>query len=300
MLFCITSDYCKILRVIKHNRSLDLGNGSNKFGNHCFRASLYKHTSLLSCNHSQLKEVFRQLKYLVIGVNFIQRLCSPIGIIIAGLHIWTTSYQKAWKSGTKRGSAEKLYPSTESSSESHIWHANLAATTPLPEEQQKTPASISLFKTTEQKSFILKTKIQTLYFCDSYKTIENFAFSFTCWYEDGEAISAAPGNEVYGALLSVAGSKYVGANADKVPCLYDCTAKYVRPPCKLNNTEIQNTHAKLFQVFISGNLIGVGIGSRLFRHVLMHAFQGGKAKRFQKHLKKEFCRVLILKGFQKA
>jgi len=35
MLFCIMSDHCEILRVIRHNRYLDLGNGWNKFGNHC-------------------------------------------------------------------------------------------------------------------------------------------------------------------------------------------------------------------------------------------------------------------------
>ena len=29
------SDHCELLRVIRHNRCLDLGNGSNKFGNHC-------------------------------------------------------------------------------------------------------------------------------------------------------------------------------------------------------------------------------------------------------------------------
>jgi len=34
MLFCIMSDHCEIFRVIRHNYYLDLGNGSNKFGNH--------------------------------------------------------------------------------------------------------------------------------------------------------------------------------------------------------------------------------------------------------------------------
>jgi len=31
------SDHCDILRVITHNHYLDLGNGSNKFENHCVR-----------------------------------------------------------------------------------------------------------------------------------------------------------------------------------------------------------------------------------------------------------------------
>ena len=31
----IMSDHCEILRVIRHNRYPGLGNGSNKFGNHC-------------------------------------------------------------------------------------------------------------------------------------------------------------------------------------------------------------------------------------------------------------------------
>ena len=45
LLFCIMSDYCKInfrqemqkilLRVIRHGRYLDSGNGSTKFGNRC-------------------------------------------------------------------------------------------------------------------------------------------------------------------------------------------------------------------------------------------------------------------------
>jgi len=34
MLFCIMSDHCEILRVIRDNRYLDLGNDSKKFGNH--------------------------------------------------------------------------------------------------------------------------------------------------------------------------------------------------------------------------------------------------------------------------
>jgi len=34
MLFCIMSDHCEILRGVRHNRSLDLGNDSKKFGNH--------------------------------------------------------------------------------------------------------------------------------------------------------------------------------------------------------------------------------------------------------------------------
>ena len=37
---CCSVFFClgrRILRVIRHNGYLDLGNGSNKFGNHCFR-----------------------------------------------------------------------------------------------------------------------------------------------------------------------------------------------------------------------------------------------------------------------
>ena len=36
MLFCIVSDHCEILRVIRHNRYLDQGNDSKVFGNHWF------------------------------------------------------------------------------------------------------------------------------------------------------------------------------------------------------------------------------------------------------------------------
>jgi len=36
MLFYSLNDHCEILRVIRHNRHLDLGNVSNKYRNHCF------------------------------------------------------------------------------------------------------------------------------------------------------------------------------------------------------------------------------------------------------------------------
>jgi len=31
------NNHCEMLGVIRHNRYLDLGNGSNKFGNHWFK-----------------------------------------------------------------------------------------------------------------------------------------------------------------------------------------------------------------------------------------------------------------------
>ena len=40
---CCTVFFClwrRILRVIRHNGYLDLGNGSKKFGNHCFRQTI--------------------------------------------------------------------------------------------------------------------------------------------------------------------------------------------------------------------------------------------------------------------
>jgi len=40
MLFCIMSDHCEILMVIRHKRHLDLSYGQNKFGNHWIRAIL--------------------------------------------------------------------------------------------------------------------------------------------------------------------------------------------------------------------------------------------------------------------
>jgi len=33
----------KFLKVIRHNHYLDLGNGSNKFGNHWLKTSVHKH-----------------------------------------------------------------------------------------------------------------------------------------------------------------------------------------------------------------------------------------------------------------
>jgi len=41
MLFCIMNDHCKILRVIRHNCYLDLGNGSHKFGNHSVKVTIW-------------------------------------------------------------------------------------------------------------------------------------------------------------------------------------------------------------------------------------------------------------------
>jgi len=38
---------CKILRIIIHNRYLDLGDGSNKFGNHWFSQSAGKESQCL-------------------------------------------------------------------------------------------------------------------------------------------------------------------------------------------------------------------------------------------------------------
>ena len=38
VLFCIMSDHCEMLRGVKHNRHLDLGNGSNKFRDHYFKS----------------------------------------------------------------------------------------------------------------------------------------------------------------------------------------------------------------------------------------------------------------------
>jgi len=38
MLFYIMGDHCEIVWVIRQMRSLDVVNGSNKFGDHCFKA----------------------------------------------------------------------------------------------------------------------------------------------------------------------------------------------------------------------------------------------------------------------
>jgi len=40
MLFCNLRDHCEILRVIRHNRYLDLGNGLNKGTTDLLRSSL--------------------------------------------------------------------------------------------------------------------------------------------------------------------------------------------------------------------------------------------------------------------
>ena len=44
-LFYIMSDICEILRVIRRNRYLVLGNSSKKFGNHCSRLTYTPHHS---------------------------------------------------------------------------------------------------------------------------------------------------------------------------------------------------------------------------------------------------------------
>jgi len=45
------SDHCEILWVIRPNRYLELGNGSKKFGNHCFKWKLNKHF-LIEVDHN--------------------------------------------------------------------------------------------------------------------------------------------------------------------------------------------------------------------------------------------------------
>jgi len=87
---------------------------------------------------------------------------------------------------------------------------------------------------------------------------------------------------VYGALLSVAGSKYVGANADKVPCLYDCTAKYVRPPCKLNNTENTEHPREAVSSFYIGELNWCGDRLKALQTCFDACFSGGESKTISK------------------
>jgi len=43
------NDHCEILRAIRYNRYLDLGNGSNKFGKHWIRYWLKKTTCWGAC-----------------------------------------------------------------------------------------------------------------------------------------------------------------------------------------------------------------------------------------------------------
>ena len=52
MLFYILSDHCEILGVIRHNRYLDLGNGSNKFGKHWYMGSKNHYMNFIDCTNN--------------------------------------------------------------------------------------------------------------------------------------------------------------------------------------------------------------------------------------------------------
>ena len=54
-MFFYYNDLCEILRVIKHNRHLDLGNSSNKFGNHWFRHLNFITSGLSGTSRCKLK-----------------------------------------------------------------------------------------------------------------------------------------------------------------------------------------------------------------------------------------------------
>jgi len=60
-MLCTMSDHCEILGVIRHNRCLDLGNGSKKFGNHC--ADAYSCSG--RCSFSALYFVCCKLEIMV-------------------------------------------------------------------------------------------------------------------------------------------------------------------------------------------------------------------------------------------
>jgi len=55
------ADHCAILRVIRHNHCLGLGNGSNKFGKHCFKwLDLKVVNTITSANPRNLFAIFTQ------------------------------------------------------------------------------------------------------------------------------------------------------------------------------------------------------------------------------------------------
>jgi len=61
MLFCIMSDHCGILRVIRHNHYLDLGNGSKKFGNHWFNRYAISRSNLYSLQSNVRLQSYAEL-----------------------------------------------------------------------------------------------------------------------------------------------------------------------------------------------------------------------------------------------
>ena len=56
------SDHCEILKVIGQIRHLDLGNGSDKFGNHWFRA---EYPSVDVCSASGCWQMFGWFQMIV-------------------------------------------------------------------------------------------------------------------------------------------------------------------------------------------------------------------------------------------
>jgi len=63
MLFYSMSNHCEILRVTRHNHYLEVGNGSNNFGNHwSMQCNRNKNGNYNFFNKSQLTSIFYDLE----------------------------------------------------------------------------------------------------------------------------------------------------------------------------------------------------------------------------------------------
>jgi len=80
MLLCIMSDHCEILRVIRHNRYLDLGNGSKKLGNHWSKLkirSISLEASSVICSFSEFDPLLQKWFNFVLYVIYIAGRSLP-------------------------------------------------------------------------------------------------------------------------------------------------------------------------------------------------------------------------------
>ena len=85
------SDHCQILWVIRHNRCLDLGNGSNKFGYHCS----WRSTLLLKVYFGSII----RFSHFIIMVGGTPSLASPDG---TSLIFYYSEFWATWACPEKR------------------------------------------------------------------------------------------------------------------------------------------------------------------------------------------------------
>ena len=99
-------EHCEILRVMRHNRYLDLGKGSNKFGNHCCRTSWGKRVNLVAQSNFLLYTgywIFPCLRSHILQY-FLKSICvcgmmptQIFGVKLLTVHCMIKLFQIRWR-----------------------------------------------------------------------------------------------------------------------------------------------------------------------------------------------------------